>query len=353
MNKKRELLFAPGPIRIPDAIKETFLNDPPYFTSRGFSNLIREIQPKLRAIFCTSNPVLIGTGSGSLGMEMAVSNFFSPRDRVVVIDSGKYGENWIRMCDAYGLNTIPITIERGRSLGSSVVETIRTMSDLKGILVTHTETTTAVLNDIKRLKGVNKAALLVVDAVSSLLTEELSANEYDVVISASQKAISIPPGLFFMSVSERATYFARSSTCPKFYFDVMNELHRLEKGITTFTPASNLYVALNEALNRILRIGIDVILRHTESLAKHTRLQLSHSFDIFSKNPCNAVTAVKCESANSLIQRLYEQHNITVGAGVRDLNDKILRIMHFGWNMREQDLKHVIKVVSLMHNPYP
>lgn len=349
----KELIFAPGPIRIPDPIKETFLEDPPYFTSKKFSHLIKEIQPKLRAIFCTSNPVLIGTGSGSLGMEMAVSNFFSPKDKVVVINTGKYGENWVDMCSRYGLIVTSIQPDLGRSFNDNDVRKIASIRDLKGILVTHTETTTAVLNDIKMLKGIHKGALIVVDAVSSLLTEELSANEYDVVISASQKAISIPAGLFFMSVSERATYFARSSSCPKFYFDVMNELHRLEKGITTFTPASNLYVALNEALNHILRIGMDVILRHTASLAKYTRLQLSHCFDIFSKNPCNAVTAVLCENSNGVIQRLYDNYGITIGGGVREMNDKLLRIMHFGWDMRERDLKYVIKHVSLMCNPYP
>jgi len=346
-------LFAPGPIRIPDVIKRTFLVDPPYFTSEGFSDLIREIQPKLQAVFNTRNLVLIGTGSGTLGMEMAVSNFFSEGDNVIVVDSGKYGTNWALMCESYGLKVNWVSVKPGEPVSIADIDDQFT-NDTVGIFVTHVETTTGVLHPIKEISDkYKKKCLILVDAVSSLLTEPLCADDYDVVISASQKAISIPPGLFFMSVSHDAsTHYAAESSLPKFYFDVTNELLRLEKGITTFTPASNLYLALNVALDEILKYGVENIIRGTGHIAAETRKHLSRDFDLFSNEPCNAVTACICTNSNLLIKRLYDE-GIVVGSGVRELNDKIFRVMHFGWDLSEKELNSVIKSILILHDPYP
>lgn len=351
-SSKFPLLFAPGPIRIPDVIKRTFLVDPPYFTSEGFSSLIREIQPKLQSVFQTKNPVLIGTGSGTLGMEMAVSNFFSKGDEVIVVNSGKYGANWVKMCKGYGLIVKEIKPQPGSSV--SVIDIARVITnETLAIFVTHVETTTGVVHPIKEISdSFGDEVLMIVDAVSSLLTEPLCADDYGVVISASQKAISIPPGLFFMSVSPMAEEFAALCFPSSFYFNVTNELERLKKGITTFTPASNLYLALNLALDEILNRGVYNIIERTSQYADYAQGQLSLEFDMYPKTPCNAVTACVCEGSNLLIRRLYSE-GIVIGAGVRELNDKIFRIMHFGWDLRERELESVMKTVLLLHNPYP
>ena len=345
-------LFAPGPIRIPEVIKHTFLVDPPYFTSSAFSDLIREIQPKLQTIFTTTDPVLIGTGSGSLGMEMAVWNFFNSKDHVVVVDSGKYGSNWVKMCQGRDLDVAVVKPKPRHPV--TLVEIAKVIKpETRGIFITHVETTTGVLHPIKEVADeFGENCLIVVDAVSSLLTEPLVASDYDVVISASQKAISIPPGLFFMSVSTLARNRAYRCDWPPFYFDVTNELDRLEKGITTFTPASNLYLALNQALNEILKVGVSNLIGFTRSMAYMTREKLSRDFDFYPKVPGNAVTVCDCEGSNLLIQRAYNE-GVVIGAGVRELSDKIFRIMHFGWDLKEKELNNVIKNVLLLYNPYP
>jgi aspartate aminotransferase-like enzyme len=354
--KYTKLLFAPGPVRVPDEIKYTFLHDPPYFTTAKFSQLIDEIQPKLKYVFDSSNPVLIGTGSGTLGMEMSVSNFFNRSDEVIVLDMGKYGINWAKIGLAYGLNVTTIKSEYGRFVPLDHLQSVITGNqDFKGIFITYVETTSAVKAPLDRyyelIKEVSPETLIVVDAVSALLTEQLPSYLYDVVISASQKGLQLPPGLFFMTCSDRAIQRATASKLPTFYFDVINEMERAHKNITTFTPAAPLYYALNKALDQIELVGRDDVIERTMEHAEHVRTTLAEDFQQFSQAPCNSVTACVCENSNHFIDTLYDV-GLVIGGGVRSLNNKIFRMMHFGWDLDENEVESALKIIKNTYRPW-
>jgi aspartate aminotransferase-like enzyme len=356
-NRPDTLLMAPGPIRIPDDIRLAMAASVPYFTTKAFSSILRHLQPLLQYAFDTKNIVMTGTGSGSLGLESCVTNFFNAGETVIVVDTGKYGQNWVKMCKLWNLNVIvyrPTVRTRGVDTIQEFDEFVTTAlkltdSPLAGVFVTHTETTTAIKNDIGSIRVVLEInypeALLVVDAVSSLLTEHLRSESYDVVVSASQKGMSCPPGLFFMTASDKALNKAENVRTPNFYFDVINEWERTSKNITTFTPASNIVFAVAVALARIRDIGRREVIQMCADRATYTRDRLRPYFDIYSQSPCNAVSAFKTENSNALIDRLYAKDNIVIGGGVRELNDKIFRIMHFGWDTTNGEVVKVIEAL--------
>lgn len=352
---KSDLLFAPGPIRIPVNVKLAFLHDPPYFTTSRFSDLLAEVQGKLKLVFNTENEVLIGVGSGSLGMECSVFNFFNEGDDVLVLDTGKYGKNWYKMCRQYGLNARVLQpLGPGFSvLPSSIYDMIT--PNCKGFFVTHVETTTAILNDIAAYKKIVEErapeALFVVDAVSSLLTEPLESRNYDVVISASQKALSCPPGLFFMTASEKALCRATMSKLPKFYFDVLNEHERSLRHITTFTPATSLIYALNVALDSILHKGTTQIIEETRNYADYIREIVTFYFRLFSLSPCNAVTAFSTSNANMFVDRC-EQCGLILGRGLREQHDKLFRIAHFGWDLNMKEIRKALAIIERVQTQF-
>lgn len=356
--KKYSYLFAPGPIRIPNEIKKALLNDPPYFASNEFSSLLERIQPKLSHVFTmghgpTHYPVLIGTGSGSLAMEASVSNFFRYGDTVVVVNTGKYGGNWEEMCSAYGLEVIPIRCKPGASVSMiAVANAFRACSYIRGIFVTHAETTTGVLNDVdgicKVVRDMSPDTLVIVDAVCSLLTEPLLSHDFDVVISASQKALSLPPGLFFMGISNDALHAAERSNLPKFYFDVPEEYRRNRDHITRFTPATTLIAALDVALDEILKRDVRNIVFSTRDIANTIREVLYPIFggELFPTYPASALTVVKYDESDELIRRLKSRHDIIIGDGVRELKGQVCRVMHFGWELSLDELLFVVRKMN-------
>jgi aspartate aminotransferase-like enzyme len=353
------MLYAPGPVRIPDRIKYRMLLDPPYFTTSEFSSMLERIQENFKILFGNKEPVLIGTGSGSLGMEAAVQNFFSPGENVLIIETGKYGKNWGDMCRAYGLHTMTISTEFGFPVEASSIQSMlgSQNTNISGIFVTHVETTSAVRNDIEMIRDIRDkvapGALLCVDAVSSLLTEEFNVSDYDVVISASQKALQCPPGLFFMFVNQTALARANVSTLPRFYFAVLNEYERAKKNITTFTPASTTIVALDETLRQIVDSGgPQVVIERARIGGEITREIANRKFTLIG-NKTNAVTGFYHECSKGFASYLEYNYNIVVGTGVRKQADSVIRIMHFGWDLNLDELRRVVTAVVCASDPYP
>lgn len=344
------LLFAPGPVKVPPTVRKLFKTDPPYFTTPEFSKLLELIQPDLQYVFGTTNPVMIGTGSGSLGMEAAVQNFFSKGEYVIVINTGKYGKNWVNMCTRRGLVVETLNSDlrspvRPELFGSILAKILKMQGRVDGVFITHTETTTGIRNPIERyleiIKEISPGTLVLIDAVSSLLTEQLHSFDYDVVISASQKALMLPPGLFFMTASPRALKKAESVENRMYYFDVINENERTAKNITTFTPASDLIPALKVSLHAVVQLGKENVIQECAKLSNIVRQELVRRFKMWPSDPANAVSVFECERANEFVNKMRNM-GIVIGGGVRELNNKVFRIMHFGWNTEVEEIEYVL-----------
>jgi aspartate aminotransferase-like enzyme len=355
----KPLYFAPGPIRIPDKVKKSLLEDPPYFTTKAFSKLLQETRTMLMYVMdqTRSHTPLIGYGSGSLGMEAAVANFFRPGECVLIIDSGKYGKHFSTLAMKYKLIPYVLTSSPGAVVPVKHVEKVlQSIWPVSGVLCQTVETTTAVRTPyewyVKLVKERFPKALSVIDAISSIGIEPFSSTKYDVVIGASQKGLQCPPGLFFMSASEAAIERANeiASTSSFTYFSVVNEYERAQKNITTFTPSSNLIMALHAGLSCMMEIGIESIYQTTDEKARYVRDRLA-TYPLLSRSPCTAVTAVEMSDADSFVQEC-EERNLILGGGVRELKNKIFRMMHFGWDTTYEEISEAFAIIDEVSGRY-
>lgn len=347
------LIMAPGPINIPEVVRESLFDEAPYFASDRFKVLFQKVQGQLQEVFDTKNFVLVGNGSGSLGMEVAVFSFFNPGSRVAVITSGKYGDSWYNMCRLHGLTVTQLNASY-LPVCYSVVEFEKfckeNAKDLDGVFVTHFETTSGVLNPIKKYLELYRkyggTGLFIVDAVSSLLTEPLCSDDYDVVIGASQKALSLPPGLFFLTVSDNALRFAEERTDGDclYYFDLLKEYEYQRKGMSVFTTSSHLIQALNVSLTAILLRGIYFVISKCGDSSDFIRFELSGCLDRFPKDEGNAVSVFKYEDSVKLVTSCFRS-GLMLGSGIRTLQSTV-RVRAFGWALRTQQLIYTCNTIK-------
>lgn len=344
-------LFAPGPTKVPGAVLNAVGKQVLHHRSPEFSQKVRHVQDELGRLLQTHNDTLLFTCSGTGMMEAAVSNFLSRGDKAICLNNGKFGERWVEICNAYGVNAIDVAIEWGKSFEpSDVAEIAGQHPDAKVVFVIHSETSTGALNDIeamaKALEGHD--AIMVVDATSSVGVHEIKMDEWgvDAVVAGTQKALMTPPGLSFVSMNGRAWSLVTSSDLPTYYFDFTKTWKRLQKkGQTPFTPAVSLVFGLEVALAMMEEEGWDNVYDRHRRMGEATRAAVkSLGFGVLPDHPANGVTVAVCPDGidgNKLIRVMDDEFGVRVAGGQDDLSGRVVRIGHMG-GIRERDLAMVI-----------
>ncbi len=256
----RNLLMVAGPTEIEEDVLSAGAKPMVYNRTSEFSKFYLGIIEKLQKVFRTENDVLILSCSGTGAMEAAVTNLLSEGDEVIVVSGGTFGRRWFDIASIFNVKCHLVSLPQGRTVTSELIKPL--LSDkIKAVFLTANETSTGVLTDIEPVgdlvKGSN--AILVVDAVSSLGADPIETDGWncDVVISSSQKALALPPGLAFVSVSQKAWRLIDESSIPKFYFDLKEYCKNAERGQTPFTPAISLLNQLDMRLDKMLEIGME------------------------------------------------------------------------------------------------
>jgi aspartate aminotransferase-like enzyme len=272
-----------------------------------------------------------------------VNNFFSKGDKVIVINGGKFGERWTRICRAYGLDVEEIIVEWGYAVNPGIVgEKLSEDKDIKGVFVQASETSTGVYHDIKALGAIVKKyqdTLFIVDAISALVAHDLRTDEWgiDVMVGGSQKGVMLPPGIAFVSVSDKAWARAETSGLPKFYFNFKKERENLAKNQTSFTSPVTLIIGLNESLKMLQAEGLHNVFQRHAKLADATRKAVrAIGLEIYPKeSPSNAVTAIMTPpgiDGQAVYKNLREKYGITAAGGQGKARGKIFRIAHLGYS---------------------
>jgi len=353
--KTEERLFTPGPTQIPQRILRAVSQPLIHHRSEEFKELFREIREKLKYPFQTRNDILIWASSGTGAMEATVSNLFSPGERVLVIEGGKFGRRWVKISKAFGLDVVEFRVKLGEAADPEEVgRVVAKEKGIVGVLATLCETSTGVVEDIqglgRALKG--SAALLIVDAVSGLAIDELRSDEWgvDVVVSASQKGLMLPPGLAFLSLSPRAWERAEKSSSPRFYWDLREYREFAQRGLTPYTPAISLLFGLKEVLSMIEEEGVEGIWARHRRLAQATRKGIEAlGLELFSHCPSNGVTAVRIPSGldgDKLLGILRSDFGVVLAHGQEELKGRIFRLAHMGW-VEGGDILRVIGALEL------
>ena len=296
---KKYQLMAPGPTPVPSEVLLAMAKPIIHHRTPEYDALFVEVRAALKRLFQTSAEVIPLACSGTGAMEAAVVNTLSAGDRVVVVRAGKFGDRWLDLAKAYGLNVIDLSAPFGQTVDAGrLAEALKSHPDVKAVLVQHSETSTGVLHDVRAYAAVTRQhdAILVVDAVSSLGIADLpmDAWDIDVVISGSQKGLMLPPGLGFCALNEKAWRKTKSSTLPKFYFNLTDELKYVAKNEVRFTPAVSIVVGLREALGLLEAEGLANVFKRHDRLARATRAGVEAlGLELFAKaTPSPAVTAV-------------------------------------------------------------
>ena len=333
-------LFTPGPTPLPPEVRMAEAKEIIHHRDKEFVKVFQEVRKGLKYVFQTGNEVLTLTASGTGAMEAVVVNLLSPEDKILVVRGGKFGERWAEIGTSFGLKVNCVDIEWGKTINPHLIEKeLARDPGIKAVFTQLVETSTGVVYDIKSIAKIvkDREVVLVVDAISGLGAEFLPTDEWevDVVVGGSQKALMIPPGLAFVSLSDKAQSLVEKSTLPKYYWSFEKALKMQENNQTPYTPAVSLICALRESLRLIKEEGRDNILKRHALLAEATREGvLAMGLKIFSEVPSAVVTAVKLPSGiedKSLRTLMRDEYGVLIAGGQGKLKGKIIRIAHLGW----------------------
>ena len=349
--KLKQRLFTPGPTPLPEEVRLSQAKEILHHRSKEFSVVFQEVRQGLKYIFQTENEVLLFTASGTGAMEAVIANLFSSKDKVLAIRGGKFGERWADIAKIFGVEAIPLDIEWGSTVNIHLIEKkLDADPKIKAVFTQLVETSTGVAYDIQGMAEIVKKrdAVLIVDAVSGLGAQPLLADEWgvDVVVGASQKALMIPPGLSFVSLSTRAWRLVENSDLPKYYWDFKKTKLTQEKNQTPYTPAVSLICALRESLNLLKKEGWGNVINRHAQLAEATRKAvLALGLELFGEANSNVVTAIKVPlrvDEKNLRKIMRGKYGVNVAGGQGELSGKIIRIAHLGW----MDFCDIIMAIS-------
>ncbi len=338
---QKKYLLAPGPTPVPPEALLAMAMPIIHHRAPDFLPVLDSAKKGLQWLYQTKNDVLILCSTGTGGMVGSVNNFLTPGDDVLVINGGKFGERWTKICQAYGMKVEEIVVEWGYAIKPELVEAaLKKNPKIKAVFVQANETSTGVYHDVKALASVVKKtdAIFVVDAISALVAHDIRTDEWgiDVMIGGSQKGVMLPPGLAFVSVSDKAWKMADTSKTPKFYFNFKKERENLAKNQTLFTSAVTLIIGLNSCIKMLQDEGLENVLARHERLARATRAGATAlGLKLFPKeNPSNALTAIEAPAGvdgQAIYKDLRVKYGITGAGGQDKLKGKIFRIAHLGY----------------------
>ncbi len=344
MIDRPETLLTPGPVPVsPDVL---LAQGSPMLYHRGpaFSELLADVADGIRMLLKTSAPVVIHSCSGTGGMESAVANSFSPGDKVLVVSIGNFGERFAKICRAYGLDVEVLEYPWGEEArAEDVGRKLSEIPQCKGVLVTHSETSTGVVNDIESIASVVREteALLIVDTVSGAgaCPFEMDAWGVDVAVTGSQKAMAASPGAAFLAVSERALQAHERARLPRFYFDWTQALEAYNRPNheCPWTPAISVLMGVRVALQKIREEGVDRMVARHALLGKATRAGLqAMGLEIFASSPerANVVTCVRAPEgvdSSRIVSHVRKRFGLVIAGGQGKLKGKVFRIGHLGW----------------------
>ncbi|MEH2314769.1 MAG: alanine--glyoxylate aminotransferase family protein [Nostoc sp.] len=343
MNDKL-MLMIPGPTPVPEAALLALAKHPIGHRTSEFSNILAEVTENLKWLHQTQSDVLTLNVSGTGAVEAGIINFLSPGDRILVGSNGKFGERWVEIGEAYGLNVEEVKVEWGKPLDPAVfAEKLQadTQKQIKAVIITHSETSTGVLNDLQTINRHVKEhgeALIIVDAVTSLGAFNLPVDAWglDIVASGSQKGYMIPPGLGFVSVSPKAWEAYKTAKLPKYYLDLGKYRKATAKNTTPFTPPVNLIVALHTTLRIMKEEGLESIFARHERLKNATRaaiqgLNLPLLAADSSASPAITAVAPQGIEPDKIRSLMKKRFDIALAGGQDHLSNKIFRIGHLGF----------------------
>ena len=337
----RNYLMAPGPTPVPEQARLVMAKQLIHHRGPEFKAIFEEVRKGLQWLFETNEEVLTLTCSGTGAFEAAMINFTSRGEKLLAVGGGKFGERWGKVGEAYGLDVVPLELEWGSVLTPGALrDRLESQKDVAMVTLSASETSTGVYHPVRELAEVvrnHSDALFAVDGITAVGVHPLPMDEWgiDILVSGSQKALGIPPGLGFVAASARAWEKAPASDHPKFYFDLCREKKAQVENQTAFTPAISNVLALREVLLLLKKEGKKALYTRHELNSRATREGLvALGFELLAEKPSYAVSAAKAPKGYGgadLVKALRDQEGVTIAGGQGELKESLIRIGHIGF----------------------
>jgi aspartate aminotransferase-like enzyme len=339
----KKYLLAPGPTPVPETVLLEMARPIIHHRTSEFSALFDNVRKRLPEIFGTKEEVLMLAGSGTAAMEAAVINTVATGEKVLVIDAGKFGQRWGDICKAFGLDVHKIELEWGSSVKpEAVAEFLKANPDTKAVFVQGSETSTTASHPIKEIAEVVRKyddTLFIVDGITSVGVDETKMDEWgiDVLVTGSQKAFMLPPGLALIALSQKAWARNAKITTPRYYLNLARELKAHKDSTTAYTPAITLIIGLNKVLDMMFDEGLENVYKRHATNAAATRAAVeAMGFRLLAKDmPANSATGFYLPEGfegGKFIKFMREKIGITYAGGQDHLKGKIMRVSTLGYH---------------------
>ncbi len=334
-------LLSPGPTPVPERVLTAMANPIWHHRTPAFEATFQKCREGLAWLYQTKQDVLTLSCSGTGAFEAAFQSLLSPGDTVITIAGGKFGERWGLMAKAFGMNAVVVDCPWGEAVSVDVVKTaLENNPDARAVVVCASETSTGVRHPYEKIAALVKdkpKTLMMVDAITALGVWDISPERdgIDVLVTGSQKALMLPPGLAFVSLSDKAWALADEAKAPRYYFDLKKEKKNQQKNQTSYTPAVSLIEGLFESLKMMQEEGLPAMFARHERLARATRAGVQAlGLELFSKAPADSVTSVLQPASlkpDAVYKGLMNRANLTIAGGQDAVKGKIFRIAHLGY----------------------
>jgi aspartate aminotransferase-like enzyme len=334
-------LLTPGPTPVPEETLLELARPVPYHRTPEFRQMLSEVLRDLQTVYCTRNLVLPLTCSGTGALEAALVNSVPPGRKAICLIAGRFGERWKNLCKAYGIEAVNVTVPWGQAVQPAQLEkALADHPDAVAVCATLSETSTGVFHDIAAFGRIvaRTPALLLVDAISGLGVMECRTDAWhiDLCCTGAQKALMMPPGLAFVSASDKAWAVIDKNPSPRtFYFDLRKARDKVKENDTPYTPAHTLLRAMRVSLKRLVGQGIENVWAEQARNAAAARAGLAAlGLELFPSPPNNALTAVKMPpgiDSSELLKRLEKKYGLKLANGQDQLKGRILRLAHMGY----------------------
>lgn len=356
-------VLAPGPVNLHPAVREALSLPMIHHRTPEFDQILRQALQQLKEVFHTKEHVYILTATGSGGMEAMLVNTMNAGDKVLGVDSGKFGERWCEMAKAFGANLHILKTEWGKAVHvSDVAHFLKENPDTKIVMTQACETSTGVLHPLRELGDLIHQypdTLFLVDGITALGAMPLPMDDWhiDGLIGGSQKAFMLPTGLTFLSLSQKAQKKMQAVKTPRYYFDLPKELKANQNGETFFSSNVTLIRALNVVLKMILQNGLQNHFLNIANRANFTRKFTAElGLEIYSESPSNSITALKVPAGfdgQKIRSHLENKYKITVMGGQDQAKGKIIRIGHMGDIHWDQMQKFILNLAETLKELNP
>jgi aspartate aminotransferase-like enzyme len=333
-------LLTPGPTPLPENVRLALGRDMIHHRKQDFKDIMIRVQSGLQYLFKTKQPVMTLTSSGSGAMHAAVTNLFSPGEKVLVVEAGKFGQRWSEISQAHGLDVVALPLGWGQAVKPRDVENaLSRYPDIKGVLVQASETSTGAMHPVEDIAGLCRLQdkIIVVDGISAVGISPCPMDDWgiDCLLTGSQKGMMLPPGLAFIALSERALDRARDVRPGNFYFNLVKEREKCLAGQTLFTPAINLIVALDECLKIFQEQGLEKIFKRQLAMTRMVRkgvrclglellVSADYTWGLTSIRVPPGIDGVK------LLDTASREYKVLMAGGQDHLKGKIVRMGHMG-----------------------